>query len=187
MINRQTYRMERIWMTRQLISPNWFWLSVFELPVRRSSFSRQTGYLLQSEVLLNFSYEYQTSPHWISCKFNVICTAGAHGDLFFSCFLSLKNEWSQILQLYLQHENTNTYRPRIFSHLQFNILEQVKINKRWKPSGRCDNKKFQWKSAFMEFSQSMESIDMKRLLKRQSLDPRKSNKWSRFAWQTIDI
>lgn len=41
-INREAYTMERIWMTRQLISPNWFWLSLFELPVRRGSVSRQT-------------------------------------------------------------------------------------------------------------------------------------------------
>lgn len=41
-INMKAYRMERIWMTRQLISPNWFWLSVFELPACRGSVSRQT-------------------------------------------------------------------------------------------------------------------------------------------------
>lgn len=41
-INREAYTMERIWMTRQLISPNWFWLSLFELPVRRGSVSRHT-------------------------------------------------------------------------------------------------------------------------------------------------
>lgn len=34
-INREAYRMERIWMTRPLISPNWFRLSLFELPACR--------------------------------------------------------------------------------------------------------------------------------------------------------
>ena len=51
--------MERIWMTRQLIWPNWFRLSLFELPVCFQA----NIYLPQSGGLLNFSDKYPTSLH----------------------------------------------------------------------------------------------------------------------------
>lgn len=81
-INRKAYMMERIWMTRQLISPNWFRLSVFELPVRRSSVLRQTviSYNLKCLLISQINIKSLSTLDYLHC--NAICFGSAHRGRF---------------------------------------------------------------------------------------------------------
>lgn len=67
-------------MTRRLISPNWFWLSLFELPVQ-SSVSRQTVISRNLECCLISQTNIQPLCALDQLPSNEICAAAAHREL----------------------------------------------------------------------------------------------------------